>query len=161
MFHVTTKRDGALSLFQLLLYLHLQPVQKCAMRFTSWLLSAAALLTTAVFAEEGAETYRYEVCPFLNPPPTVNSSQSDITRLRSLVIHSLYSHKDVFLRELLSNSNDALEKLRLTALTDRDVMKAGEGNVTIEVQINEGGDTGSLILRGELYFSSGYEPADR
>lgn len=54
----------------------------------------------------------------------------------------------MFLRELLSNSNDALEKLRLTALTDREVMKAGEGNVTIEVQINEGGDTGSLILRG-------------
>jgi hypothetical protein len=66
--------------------------------------------------------------------------------LRSLVIHSLYSHKDVFLRELLSNSNDALEKLRLTALTDRNVMGSGEANVTIEVEINEGGDTGRLII---------------
>lgn len=64
------------------------------------------------------------------------------------MIHSLYSHKDVFLRELLSNSNDALEKLRLTALTDRGVMSAGEANVTIEVRLNEGGDTGQLVIRG-------------
>jgi HSP90 family molecular chaperone len=74
--------------------------------------------------------------------------QSDITRLRSLVIHSLYSHKDVFLRELLSNANDALEKLRLTALTDRDVMKSGEANVTIEVRLDDGGKTGQIIVRG-------------
>jgi HSP90 family molecular chaperone len=33
------------------------------------------------------------------------------------VINSLYSHRDVFLRELISNANDAIEKLRLTALT--------------------------------------------
>lgn len=65
------------------------------------------------------------------------------------MIHSLYSHKDVFLRELLSNSNDALEKLRLTSLTDREVMSGGEANVTIEVVLNAGGDTGKLIIRGE------------
>ena len=74
--------------------------------------------------------------------------QSDIARLRSLVIHSLYSHKDVFLRELVSNANDALEKLRITALTDRNVMNAGEANVTMEVNLYEGGATGQLIIRG-------------
>jgi heat shock protein beta len=40
-----------------------------------------------------------------------------VSRLRNIVINSLYSHRDVFLRELLSNANDAIEKLRLTALT--------------------------------------------
>jgi len=79
---------------------------------------------------------------------SIVNEQSDITRLRSLVIHSLYSHKDVFLRELLSNANDAMEKLRLTALTDRQVMSAGEANVTIEVVLDEGGETGKLIVRG-------------
>jgi heat shock protein beta len=73
--------------------------------------------------------------------------------LRSLVIHSLYSNKDVFLRELLSNANDALEKLRLTALTDRAVMESsggGEANITIEVNLDEDGEgkTGTLIIRG-------------
>ena len=76
------------------------------------------------------------------------STQFDITRLRSLVIHSLYSHKDVFLRELLSNANDAMEKLRITALTERGVMGAGEANVTIEVRLDEGGKTGQLVIRG-------------
>lgn len=73
--------------------------------------------------------------------------QSDISRLRTLVIHSLYSHKDVFLRELLSNANDALEKLRLTSLTERGVMSAGEPNVTISVDLDEGGETGKIIIR--------------
>ncbi|KAK1923777.1 putative cation-transporting ATPase [Papiliotrema laurentii] len=102
------------------------------MKLTSWVIGAIGLLGSVFAATEGTESYKYE---------------SDITRLRSLVIHSLYSHKDVFLRELLSNSNDALEKLRLTALTDRNVMGSGEANVTIEVVINEGGDTGRLIIR--------------
>lgn len=66
------------------------------------------------------------------------------------MIHSLYSHKDVFLRELLSNANDALEKLRLTSLTDHSVLSAGEGNVTIEVRLDEEGGTGKtgqIIIR--------------
>ena len=74
------------------------------------------------------------------------------------MIHSLYSHKDVFLRELLSNANDALEKLRLTALTDRGVLEsgsdlAGEPRVTIEVRPDDGGNTGELIIRGEFLLS--------
>jgi heat shock protein beta len=53
----------------------------------------------------------------------------------------------------LSNANDALEKLRITALTDREVMSSGEANVTIEVKIDEGsaGKTGKIIVRGQLF----------
>ncbi|WWC93052.1 uncharacterized protein L201_008016 [Kwoniella dendrophila CBS 6074] len=106
------------------------------MRLTKFLIGATAILGSFVAAQsnEGSETFRYE---------------SDITRLRSLVIHSLYSHKDVFLRELLSNANDALEKLRLVSLTDRSVLSAGEGNVTIEINLNEenNGKTGQIIIR--------------
>lgn len=66
------------------------------------------------------------------------------------MINSLYSQKDVFLRELLSNANDALEKLRITALKDSDVMSSGEGNITIAVDLEEGSDgkRGKLIIRG-------------
>lgn len=62
------------------------------------------------------------------------------------MIHSLYSHKDVFLRELLSNANDALEKLRLEALTNRDVLSAGDGNITIAIESDDG-NTGRVIIR--------------
>lgn len=118
------------------------------MLISKLLFGVAACFLPSVAAQEGSETFKYEVSSLSPTKVNPNSFQSDITRLRSLVIHSLYSHKDVFLRELLSNSNDALEKLRLTALTDRDVMSAGEANVTIEVHLDEGGRTGQLIIRG-------------
>jgi hypothetical protein len=125
------------------------------MRLRTVLVAAlGALLPFASSQAEESQTYKYEVSSFrasiLLSPPHLLTLQSDISRLRSLVIHSLYSHKDVFLRELLSNANDALEKLRITALTDREVMSSGEANVTIEVKIDEdsGGKTGKIIVRG-------------
>ncbi len=44
--------------------------------------------------------------------------QTEVHRLLHLIIHSLYSHKEIFLRELISNSSDALDKLKFLAITD-------------------------------------------
>ncbi|KAI0796792.1 cation-transporting ATPase [Abortiporus biennis] len=73
--------------------------------------------------------------------------QSDVARLRKIVINSLYSHRDVFLRELISNANDALEKLRLTALTDQAVLEGAEQlNVTIKAFKDEQDGKNKIVI---------------
>lgn len=63
-------------------------------------------------------------------------------------MHSLYSHRDVFLRELVSNANDALEKLRLTSLTEAQVLDGAEQlNITVKAVKDESGP-GRIIVTG-------------
>ncbi|KXN90242.1 Endoplasmin [Leucoagaricus sp. SymC.cos] len=73
--------------------------------------------------------------------------RSDVARMRKIVINSLYSHKEIFLRELVSNANDAIEKLRIISLTDKNVWDGSNPlNITIKAEKSEDGKSGKLII---------------
>jgi len=58
--------------------------------------------------------------------------QAEVSQVLDLVIHSLYTHKEVFLRELVSNASDALDKARFRALTEPGLL---EGDLALEIRV--------------------------
>lgn len=59
------------------------------------------------------------------------SFQTEVKQLLQLMIHSLYSNKEIFLRELISNAADAADKLRFEALNDSTLMPEGDLKITV------------------------------
>jgi molecular chaperone HtpG len=60
-------------------------------------------------------------------PAEKRSFQAEVSRLLDIVAHSLYSEKEIFLRELISNASDACDRLRYAALTQPELARASEG----------------------------------
>jgi molecular chaperone HtpG len=58
--------------------------------------------------------------------------QTEVQQLLDLMVHSLYSHKDIFLRELISNASDALDKIRFEAVTRPELQPSGELEIRLE-----------------------------
>ena len=58
--------------------------------------------------------------------------QTEVTQLLQLMIHSLYSERDIFLRELISNASDACDKLRFLSLTKPE-LSAGDSDLRVEI----------------------------
>ena len=66
-----------------------------------------------------------------------------VDRLMDLIVNSLYSNREVFLRELVSNASDALDKLRFISLTDPDVLK---GDDALEIRIRADKDARTITI---------------
>ena len=69
--------------------------------------------------------------------------QAETKQLLDIVIRSLYSQKEIFLRELISNASDALDRIRLEALTNHDLLEADE---TLEIRLETDADARTLSL---------------
>jgi len=81
--------------------------------------------------------------------------QAEVNRMMKLIINSLYKNKEIFLRELISNASDALDKVRFLSLTDEAVMKTNE-EMSIKIKADSENkilhitDTGIGMTRSDL-----------
>jgi len=73
--------------------------------------------------------------------------QTEVTQLLQLMIHSLYSNKEIFLRELISNASDAADKLRFEALANPELL-ANDTELSIRIEVDKKKNTLTVIDNG-------------
>jgi len=98
------------------------------MRILSFLIGLVACTTTSTFAD---------------PAPEKHEFQAEMNRLMDIIINSLYNQKDVFLRELVSNAHDAVEKARYLSLSDSHFL---DGKKDLDIRIDVDDDAKTLTI---------------
>lgn len=101
-----------------------------------------------VFADEAAETS--EVAGLsddqeksLDESSETFEFQAEVNRLMDIIINSLYKNKEIFLRELISNASDALDKIRFLAVSDKDALN---NNKNLDIKISFDKDARTLTI---------------
>merc|ERR1719230_1673529 len=100
---------------------------------------AVCITTEGVMAEEDTS----------GPPAEKFEFQAEVTRLMDIIINSLYSNKEIFLREIISNASDALDKIRFLSVTDKDALGDGDtAKLEMRISPDKTKDTLSITDRG-------------
>ncbi len=73
--------------------------------------------------------------------------KAETKELLNLMIHSIYTNKEIFLRELISNANDAIDKLKFKSLIDTDILK-GDNKFKIEISVDKDNRTLTITDNG-------------
>ena len=101
--------------------------------------------TEAAAQAEAAEKLLKESEPYT--PPAGSSSfeyEAEVHKMLDIVVNSLYTNKDVFLRELISNASDALDKIRFLSVTKPELLDTKK---ELEVKIEYDPDAKTLVIR--------------
>ncbi len=77
-------------------------------------------------------------------PAEKHGFQAEVRELLKLMIHSLYSHREIFLRELISNASDANDKLRFLALSDASLY---EGATELQIWVDHDAEKNTITIR--------------
>jgi len=115
------------------------------------IIALSALRDLTVIAEDAAATEGIVMAGFDSAAEQALESskesfefQAEVNRLMDIIINSLYKNKEVFLRELISNASDALDKIRFLALSASDALGS---NKDLEIQISFDEDLKTLTIR--------------
>ena len=87
--------------------------------------------------------------------------QAEVAKILDIVVHSLYSNREIFLRELISNASDSCDKLRYAALTDGKLLEDGGGDFEIHIRVDKNiktltvSDNGAGMNQDELVANLG------
>ena len=76
--------------------------------------------------------------------PERHEFQAEVKQVLDIVVHSLYTDKEIFIRELVSNASDATEKLRHTQLTEKEIFDA---DLDLEIQVNSDEEAGEITIQ--------------
>ena len=88
------------------------------------------------------------------------SFQAEVVQILDLMVHSLYSNKEIFLRELISNASDAIDRLRLELLAKSELPEA-EGPLRIRVSYDKDARTITVADNGDRHEPPGGHRAHR
>jgi len=120
------------------------------MRFHSLALASAALIGLSSFSNNGFA--RAEEAAVTDAAPLSEDSlvgtekiefQAEVSRILDIVVNSLYQNKDVFLRELISNASDALDKMRFLSITKPEML---EDKAELEIRVAYDRDAKTLTI---------------
>jgi len=97
----------------------------------------------------GEDVVNAEATADAGPPAEKFEFQAEVTRLMDIIINSLYSNKEIFLREVISNSSDALDKIRFLSVTDKDALGTGDNQkLDIRIGADKAKDSVTITDRG-------------